>query len=290
MYTKDLIQTTRPRAMYDREVHAFHHALYTTPVVLNHQYVDNNADGLIEEFKQRIDMWIKSHKRIKFTGLDAFPDRNIILGVTHQLDDLHMQYKGRVAVFKGDYRYHWRLDPNVRCRALQTLVSPDIVVIAAPFPGNANMHPEILEILEKCRVSNIPVHIDAAWFGCCQNIEFNCDHPAIQSVSFSLSKALGMGIHRIGLRYAREPQHGPVKIMNDFGYTNVADIWVGIQMMEKFGTDFWWNKYGHHNAKVCEDFNLKPSSAIHVAWDGDDLVGIRKLLRYLEEGSLGGLD
>ena len=280
MYTKDLIQTTRPRAMYDNEIHTSEKSRY-----LNQS--DQNVEKLTEQFKEEIDKWIHSHKRIKFTGLEQFPDRNVVLGVTQQLDDLHMQYKGRIAVFKGDYRYHWRLDPNVHCRALHTLVYPDIVVLSVPFPGIADIHPETMEILEKCRVFNIPVHIDAAWFGCARNIELNCDHPAIQTVTFSLSKALGMGVHRIGLRYARKPQPGPVKIMNDFGYTNVADMWNGIQMMKKFGADFWWNKYENHYNKVCEDFDLKPANAIHVAWDKDMLVGIRQLLRYLEEGSPG---
>jgi len=279
MYSKDLIQTTRPRAMYDNEIHALHNKRRISG--------DNNVEKLKEKFENQIDQWINSHKRIKFTGLANFPDRNVVLGVTHQLDDLHMQYKGHIAVFKGDYRYHWRLDPNVHCRALHTLVYADIVVLAVPFPGNANMHPETMEILEKCRVFRIPVHIDAAWFGCCQNIDFNCDHPAIQTVTFSLSKALGMGCHRIGLRYARKPQAGPVKIMNDFGYTNIADMYLGIQMMKKFGTDFWWNKYENHYNKICKDFDLKPANAIHVAWDKDTLVGIRQLLRYLEEGKPG---
>ena len=175
MYKKELIQTTRPRAMYDSEIHAFHNDMYMFPAVFNHRYENSNPEGLIEEFKRRIDEWIMSHKRIKFVGLENFPDRNVVLGVTHQLDDLHMQYKGRIAVFKGDYRYHWRLDPNVRCRALQTLVEGDIAVLSVPFPGNANMHPETMEILEKCRVFRIPVHIDAAWFGCCQNINFDCN-------------------------------------------------------------------------------------------------------------------
>ena len=279
MYSKELIQTTRPRAMYDREIHALHTKRRASG--------DNNVEKLKENFEYQIDQWIHSHKRIKFAGLDQFPDRNVVLGVTHQLDELHMQYKGRIAVFKGDYKYHWRLDANVRCRTLQTLVYPDIVVLSVPFPGIADIHPETMEILERCRVFNIPVHIDAAWFGCCQNIKFNCDHPAIKTVTISLSKALGMGCHRIGLRYARKPQPGPVKIMNDFGYTNIADMYLGIQMMKKFGTDFWWNKYEKHYTKICEDFDLKPANAIHVAWDKDTLVGIRQLLRYLEEGDPG---
>ena len=94
-----------------------------------------------------------------------------------------------------------------------------------------------------------------------------------------------MGCHRIGVRYAREPQHGPIQIMNEFNYINVADAWIGLQLMEKFGPDFWWNKYASHYNKVCRDFELIPAKAIHVAWDDQkNLVGIRNLLRYLGGG------
>ena len=85
MYTKDLIQTTRPRAMYDNEIHTSEKSRY-----LNQS--DQNVEKLTEQFKEEIDKWIHSHKRIKFTGLEQFPDRNVVLGVTQQLDDLHMQY------------------------------------------------------------------------------------------------------------------------------------------------------------------------------------------------------
>lgn len=280
MYSKDLIQPVRPRAMYDNEIHT----------VEKQQYIrdyNQSVEELTIEFKQKIDRWINSHQRIRFYGLDKFTDRNVILGVTQQLDELHMQYKNRIAVFQGDYKYHWRLDPNVRCRTIDTLAHDDVLVLSVPFPGIGDMHPQTLEILNRCKDLNIPVHIDGAWFGCSRKISLNCDHPAIQTVSISLSKALGMGVHRIGLRYAKDPQQGPVKIMNDFSYTNIADMWMGIKMIDKFGADFWWNKYENHYNRICADFNLKPANAIHVAWDGDTLVGIRQLLRYLQEGSPG---
>lgn len=283
VYSKEWIVHSRPQAMYDTEVHTFHNSLHKSSM-------DDNVEKTIEKFKYSFDNWIKSHKRISFTGLDAFPDRTVTLGVTHQLDELHMVYKHQIVVLEGDYKYHWRLDPQIWCRRLETLKELDVLVLAVPFPKNASMHPDTLAILDRCNELNIPVHIDAAWFGCCRDIQFNCDHPAIQTVTFSLSKALGMGCHRIGVRYAREPQHGPIQIMNEFNYVNVADVWIGLQLMEKFGPDFWWNKYAVHYNKVCRDFELIPAKAIHVAWnDQKNLVGIRNLLRYLGGGKLDTL-
>jgi hypothetical protein len=137
------------------------------------------------------------------------------------------------------------------------------------------------DILNKCLELKISVHIDAAWYPCCRDINFNVDHPAIKTVTFSLSKAFGLGIHRIGLRYAREPVAGPIKIMNDFGYTNIAEVWIGLKFMERFGTDFWWNKYEKHYNKLIEDCKLKPSKAIHVALSEKGSISTKNALLYL---------
>ena len=41
MYSKELIQTTRPRAMYDKEIHAFHNSLHISSM-------DDNYEELID--------------------------------------------------------------------------------------------------------------------------------------------------------------------------------------------------------------------------------------------------
>ena len=31
--------------------------------------------------------------------------------------------------------------------------------------------------------------------------------------------------------------------MNDFAYANVSDMWLGVEAMKHFGTDYWWANY-----------------------------------------------
>jgi hypothetical protein len=143
-------------------------------------------------------------------------------------------------------------------------------------------------LLDYCDEHDIPVHIDGAWFGQCRNFEFDVTHPAIKSVSVSLSKALGMGSQRIGIRYTKEKTVGPISIMNDFAYANVSDMWIGVEAMKHFGPDYWWANYGDLYSKVCKDFSLKESNSIHVGWldddDGTHQFGVRTPLRFLIEG------
>ena len=266
---------TQKRPMYDDEVHNFHATITSD--------MSNDPNHIINLFKIKIHKWLLSHKRITFNGLEKFQDRNICLGVTHQLDEVHLMNKN-VVIFDGEYQYHKRLFPNITTRTIETLTTGDTLIISAPFTSyDFGIHPLMPDILSKCLELKIPIHIDAAWYPCCRDIDFNIDHPAIKTVTFSLSKAFGLGMHRIGLRYSRKPINGPIKIMNDFNYTNIADVWIGLKFIEKFGTDFWWNKYENCYNEIIQDCNnLKPSKAIHVALTADGKsVPTRQALLFL---------
>ena len=90
---------TQKRPMYDIEVHNFHCNLNSE--------TNKNPKGLIRQFKKEMHEWILSHKQIVFSNLNKFEDRNICLGVTHQLDEVHMMNK-QVVIFEGEYKYHQR--------------------------------------------------------------------------------------------------------------------------------------------------------------------------------------
>ena len=79
---------SRKRPLYDREVHKFHNDLHNNTTT----GATEDPDKITVLFKEKMHEWICDHKLISFTGLDAFPDRNICLGVTHQLDELHMMH------------------------------------------------------------------------------------------------------------------------------------------------------------------------------------------------------
>lgn len=241
-------------------------------------------------FLERIDHWIRSHTMIRFRGLETFARRDAILGTTHQLDELHMQHGNRITTFDGEYKYHRRLtDFTVRSISDRSqLVEGDVLVISCPSCITSGAFPGFTEILEHCLEMNIPVHVDGAWFGQCRNVDVDLSHPAIKSVSISLSKALGMGSQRIGIRYTRERVNGPIAIMNDFAYANVSDMWIGACMMDHFGVDFWWRNFSAEYSKVCRDFGLLEADSIHIGWqkihDRRNQLGIRTPLRMLIDG------
>lgn len=281
--TFDMLGTRRQRPMYLSKFTKFRSNLDMLTYPKDpHEYT--------KTFIHRIDEWVNSHKMVRYIGLDAFTRRDAIIGTTHQLDELHMLYKGRIATMQGEYKYHRRLtDFTVKqIEHFTELVSGDVFVASYPSCITTGHLDDFDLLLDHCEHRNIPVHIDGAWFGQCRNFEFDVSHPAISSVSISLSKALGMGSQRIGIRYTKERINGPISIMNDFDYCNVSDMWIGVEMMNHFGVDYWWSNYSDLYSKVCKDFGLIESNSIHVGFKSEDCnlvqYGIRTPLRYLIEG------
>jgi hypothetical protein len=277
--TFDMLGTRRQRPMYLSKFTKFRQNLDMKDYPKDpHEYT--------KYFIEQMDKWIKAHNAISYIGLDTFERKDAILGTTHQLDELHSLHGNKICTFKGEYKYHRRLtDFNVKqIEHYRQIAKGDVFIVSYPSCITTGPIEEFGKLLDHCYHLHVPVHVDGAWFGQCRNVELAVYHPAIESVSVSLSKALGMGSQRIGIRYTRKRVNGPIAIMNDFAYANVSDMWLGVEAMNYFGVDYWWTNYSDLYSKVCKDFDLRESNSIHVAWKDNDQFGIRTPLRMLIEG------
>jgi hypothetical protein len=57
-----------------------------------------------------------------------------------------------------------------------------------------------------------------------------------------------------------------VSIINEFNMNTQILVWMGTKFIDKFGVDFWQNKYGDVYKQICEEYNLN-IEAIHLALD-----------------------
>lgn len=274
-YTAEWLQYDRPQPMYSSDINKFYDSFY--------QHNPVHTPNLDQQFKDTFVKWLADHKYSTFSGLDAFPRRDILNGCTQFIDDLYQRCGTSLQTFENDYKYHWRLNPDIEYVTVDTLDPNKELLIALPFPFYGDVHPDMDVILDRCLEQSIPVHIDGAWISCIRDINFNFDHPAIHTVGISLSKG-GMGGNRIGLRFARNTPNGAVTIMNDFNMNSQAPVSMGIKFMEDLGPEYFWQKYDIAYTQVLTDFNLVGTKAIHLAKTQDGKpVGIRPLLRCLEK-------
>tara|TARA_B100000949_G_C14273185_1_gene448325 strand:+ start:41 stop:883 length:843 start_codon:yes stop_codon:yes gene_type:complete len=272
-YTREWLQYERQQPMYDESINEFYEKIFKfSPVHKDTTTID-------EEFLSTFEQWLIDHQFSSFIGLDAFPVRHVIQGVTHFIDDLY-QRCGNIQTFKNDYKYHWRLNNDIEYVSIGNLDSKRELLISMPFPYYGDIHPGMYDILDECERLNIPVHIDSAWISCIRDIEFNFDHPAIKTFAISLSKA-GIGGNRIGVRFARKEPEGSITIINKFNMNQQPLMYIGTRFMQEMGPEYFWKIYKEKYYKVCKDFDLKPTKTVHLALDNGKPVGVRSLLRVL---------
>lgn len=273
-YSAKFLQVERPKPLSDKHIES------EIQEVLHGNWDHDITDRVYDNFKQECESWIFNSQLNTISGIDTFTRKDIIIGCTQFIDTLYM--RGPVQVLRGDYKYHERLG-LAYVKDVGSLITDIPLVIAMPFPRIGAPHDDMDEILYECQSKNIPVHIDGAWISCCKDISFNFDHPAIRSVGISLSKGLGLGWNRIGLRWTKETDQDAITIMNDFNMNCRVLAKIGLHFLQKFPSDYLWQEYGHLNAQVCTDFNLTQTKSIYLALRDGQPVGIAPLIRHLAE-------
>lgn len=276
-YSLEYAEVDRPSPLTDRRIESI------IRDVLSGKINPDISDQIYESFKIEAENWIVSSKFNQLIGLETFLRKDIIIGCTQFIDNLYMQ--GPVQVLNNDYRYHQRLG-LAYFRDVGSLIKDIPLIIAMPFPSIGAPHQDMEEILYEAKSKNIPIHIDGAWVTCCRDITFDFHHPSIASVGISLSKGLGLGWNRVGLRWIKEYKQDSITIMNDFAMNNRALSMIGLHFLRNLPTDYLWSVHGNNYYKICSDFNLTPTKSIYLALRDGQPIGISPLLRYLENESI----
>jgi hypothetical protein len=274
-YESKWLQIDRPQPLVDNHIESI------IQDVLFGKMDSDISDTVYTNFKQEMTDWLCASKLNALTGFDSFNRVDIVNGCTQFIDNIYMQCQPQILV--GDYRYHdrlgnWGTQPGLLREGVP-------LVIAMPFPNTGDVHVNMQEILDEAQDKGISVHVDGAWLTCCRGIDFALSHPSIKSVAISLSKGLGLGWNRVGLRWTKESSPDAISIMNDFNMNLRATAKIGLHFIRNLESDYLWNKHGARYYKVCDDFELTPTKSIYLALQDNIPVGVSPLIRYLENAS-----
>ena len=273
-YSTEFLEVERPQPLSDNVIEQL------IQDVLSGALDKDITDKVYSNFKREMTSWLLQSKLNTLTGFDNFSRVDIINGCTQFIDNIYMQ--GPVQVLRGDYRYHERLG-LAYVKDVGSLI-PDIpLIVAMPFPSIGAPHQDMEEVLHECKIKKIAVHIDGAWISCCRDITFDFGHDAIRSVGISLSKGLGLGWNRVGLRWTKDAKPDSITIMNDFNMNLRAPAMIGLHFIRNLPPDYLWNTYGDIYHKVCRDFYLTPTNAIYLALKQNQPVGLSPLIRHVAE-------
>jgi hypothetical protein len=275
-YDERYLEIDRPQPLSDNRIDAL------ILEVLSGRIDRDFSDSIFQKFKDETTDWFLKSSLNHLTGLDTFARVDICSGCTQFIDDIYMT--GALQVLRGDYKYHERLN-IAYIKDVGGLIPGLPLIIAMPFPQIGAPHFDMEEILHECKIKKIEVHIDGAWIGCCRDINFDFSNKVIRSVGISLSKGLGLGWNRVALRWNRFDNQDSISIMNDFAMVNKAPVMIGSHFIKNLQPDYLWNTHGERYQRVCNDFGLEPTKAIHLALKDGRPVGVSPLIRFLENNN-----
>jgi hypothetical protein len=275
MYNRDQLIIDRLPVLFDYRLAEFKHAIITG------QLRDIDPDPY-SRFKTRAIQFFQSSARNSLSGLDEFASADITMGCNHFIDNLIMkQGLAGLQILEHDYSYYSRLNPGIIYCKSGYLVPKIPLLIAAPFPGYLDLHPNWEQLLDECFVKEIPVHIDACWLGSANDVHINLSNPCIKSIAVSLSKGVGMGWNRVGLRWSREEDPtDSITIYNQHDMIPESLVRNGLLAIDEFDIDYLWDTYGDKHRAICRELYLRPSKIIHACFsiDRSKLYGLRTLL------------
>lgn len=227
---------------------------------------------VLDRYKETYISWISNTKKNQVTGLELFKEQNFCQATSEAFDKFYIEHHNRkFKCFRGEYLYHqiswsgskrdWGYIDEIHHVA--DLQKNDAVVFSYPFSDTGELHPLVTaEFLDQCLNLDIPVMVDCAYFGICQNLKFNFTHPAIKVVAFSLSKSFPVRHLRIGLRLSKEEKGDGLTAYNNTQYLNKLSCKVGIDFMERYSPDYPIETYSSVQQKFCERLDLIPSNTV----------------------------
>ena len=259
------IENLREHLVYKRQPPIFDSQISQFQSSLNGNR-ETDPNEIMPLYLKTFDSWLHNSKLNRLDGLSALPYRDFCVGVTGYLDDLYVRYGDKIRYYARDYSYHWRLGVGKKVEHYSELKKDDQFILSTPFCYFGDKHPYIDDILDHCDSEQVHVHIDSAWYGCVKDFVFDYQRPCIKSAGFSLSKGLSSGHNRMGVRYAKSREVGPITIVNDFNMAVTHLMWLGVQLMNEYSCDYLQNKYGVAYMQLCKKLNLRATNAIHTAF------------------------
>lgn len=286
--------TNRTHAVYDG---LFFRALKEMP--WNKWYQEEDRPLFCKDrYIETIRNWIQSSQVNRVSGLERFQRADLINGTTQTFDDAYFRHRTRrLRFFRGEYAYHRRVFLNWKFLEDEPLGENDFVIISFPFCSTGDKHSGYEDLLKEAERIQVPVIVDCAYFGTCLEMDFDFHSPAIESVSFSLTKGLGLGDIRSGVRFSNLNEASPIQQHNEFHHTVLAAARIGIYMMEKFSPDHIPNKYRMAQESICKDLEIQPTRCMHLALGGEawnsfrvdesyNVLGIRDLVKQRNLGKI----
>jgi len=230
-----------------------------------------------DTFKNIANEWFQSTKLNNLVGWSKFPHIDIMLGCTHYIESTCLKYGWKIQHLPNEYSYY-RINGK-QSTEVDELKENVPLIVSLPTWQTCSIRDDWDKVLKIAEQRNIKIHIDGAWFQSSKDIEFDFDHPAIQSFGMSIGKGIDVQWNRIGLRWSRQKSVDSITLMNQFDQIHHTAITCGAYIMNNVDKDYAWKKYADANKKIADKNKLLPTNSCHVLKDyNNKLWGIGQIV------------
>ena len=229
---------------------------------------------LVDTFLINYVHWLSSSTLNNIRGFNKFPYRSYANGTTEVFDKWYIRHRNRrLRIFRGEYMYHYatyrNLDMDFQWLEVEPLHPNDHVIISLPFADSGNIRFETESVLNSAALLGVPVLIDAAYLGLTSGLDFDFNHPAIDTIAVSLSKTFPVAHLRIGMRLMREDYDDGLDIYRKTGYENRWGAALGNRLITNYGIDYNPTCYEHWQRFKCNEMGIEQSKTILFGLGGD---------------------
>ena len=167
----------------------------------------------------------------------------------------------------GDFQYHACLGKHVNFKYIDYPhhledqldgIGLHALIISAPFSDFGTMHHDFEHLMQVCKVHDIPVCLDLAYWGIAKHVHINLEkYPAIKEVTCSLSKPFHtLENHRVGVRFTRNYVDDGISMLNEVKMANNYSMALGVEYMKNFSPDYNWKKFRSAYEDICQEHDL----------------------------------
>ena len=250
------------------------------------------------EYLDTYKLYLDNMRLSTVIGLERFRQHHLINGTTQTFDETYYRYAyRRLRMYRGEYAYHMRIVKDWQFIEDGPIESGDYVIVSVPHATTGDVPQGFYAMLDRCAELNVPVIVDCAYIGTCVDVQLSVDHPAIESVSFSLTKGTGTGHIRSGIRFSNIDDDMPICQQNRYNHTILGAAKVGIWFMQNLKSpDFIPEKYRQSQLDVCAEVGITPTKCMHIALGGPEWsdfaigdynrLGIRGLVKARKQGRI----
>jgi len=215
--------------------------------------------------------WLSSSTHNSIKGLGGMEHCAFCPGTTDAFGEFISRYPGnRIRVSRSDF-----IITRVLCKAYgrdlcyledDELRTGDSLIISVPFSGNGGMHPHFDSMMDSCDQLDIPVFIDAAYFGISHGVHYDLTRPCVKDMATSLSKNFVGNPLRLGVRFTKERIDDSITIaLLGAKIFDKVNGHISSELLKKFPHDWIIDKYMRKSTEVCRELGLTTTNTLTLA-------------------------